>query len=134
MRRLKHAAASEREQRVAAEGNCLFIEMVGDMAQSMPWGFDDLRFKRSDAGLVPLLHLAIKERNARHILGRTPHFRVWKFCLDVRDALDVIGVMVGDQYIGQIPASLRQSRESGPCFRDVDAGGRPVAGSCTRAP
>ena len=61
----------------------------------------------------------------RRVLGRAPHLRAWKFCLQFWNALNVIGVMMGDQDVRQIPASFRQSRKSGSCFRDVYAGGRP---------
>ena len=49
---------------------------------------------------VPFLHLMIEEGDARRILGRAPHLRVWEFCPDIRYALNVIGVMMGDQDVG----------------------------------
>ncbi len=124
-RRLEHAAATKGKQRVAAEGHCVVLEMISDMTERVAGGFDDFRSQGSDLGRVPLLHLAIEERDSRRVLGRTPYFRVWEFCPDVRNALDVIGVMMGDQDVGQIPAPLRQGCERGPCFRNVDAGRRP---------
>src|ERR1700677_1050381 len=39
-RRLEHAPATKRKQRVAAEGDRVLFEMVGDMAERMPGGFD----------------------------------------------------------------------------------------------
>ena len=56
--------------------------------------------ERSDAGRVPFLHLMIEEGDSRRILGRTPYLRVREFRPDVRNALNVIGVMMGDQDVG----------------------------------
>ena len=73
--RLEHPAAAQREQRVAAEGDCVVLEMIGDMTERMAGGFDDVRSERTDAGRVPFLHLVIEERDARRVLGRTPNLR-----------------------------------------------------------
>ena len=56
--------------------------------------------ERSDVGRVAFLHLTIEEGNSRRVLGRPPHLRVREFCLELRNALNVIGVMVGDQDVG----------------------------------
>ena len=98
--RLKHAPATEGEQRVAAEGNCVFLEMIGDMTERVAGGFDDFRSEGTDLGRVPFLRLVIEERDSRRILGRTPHLRVGEFRPYVRHALNVIGMMMGDQDVG----------------------------------
>ena len=133
--RFEHPAATEREQRIAAEGDLVvLIEMIGDMAERMPGRFDDLRRERPDARGVPLLHLVIEEGNARRVLGRAPHPRVGKLRLELRNALDVIGVMMGDEDIRKVPAALRQSRERRAASGTSTHAVAPVAGSCTSAP
>ena len=72
MGRLEHAAATEGEQRVAAEGDIVLIEMIGDVAERMPGGLDDLRSERPDAGRVAFLQLMIEKRDARRVFAPVP--------------------------------------------------------------
>ena len=95
--RFEYAAATQREERIAAEGGFIVLKMIGDMSERMPGCFNDLCLERPYARDVSLLHLVIEERNARSVLGRAPHLRAWKLCLQFRHALNVIGVMMGDE-------------------------------------
>ena len=78
----------------------VFLEMIGDVAERMPGGFDDFRSSDPTLSRVPFLHLMIEERDPRRVLRRTPNLRVREFCPHVRNALNVIGVMMGDQDVG----------------------------------
>src|SRR5262249_34094011 len=98
--RFEDAAATEREQRVAAECESILLEMVGDMTERMARGLDDFRLEQSDAPTVPFLQLAIEERYARRILCRAPDRETRKFCLQFWNALNMVGVMMGDEDIG----------------------------------
>ena len=99
VRRFEHPAATEREKRVAAEGDLVFLEIIGDMSERMSGGLDDLRHERSDARIVAFLHQMIEERNSRRVLGWPPYPQRREFRLDLRNPLDVIGVMMGDQHV-----------------------------------
>ena len=92
-------AATEREKRVAAESDLVFLEIIGDVSERMSGGLDDLGGARSDTRIFPLLHLMIEERDSRRVLGRPPYSQAWEFHLQFRNPLDVIGVMMGDQHV-----------------------------------
>ena len=77
-------------------------------------GLDHFGGQRSDAGIVSLRDLVIEEGHARRILGRAPDPHAGEFRLYLRNALDVIGVMMGDQNVRQVQPRSADAAIVGP--------------------
>ena len=107
--RLEHAAAPEREQRVAAEGDLVLVEMIGDVPERMSRRLDHFRRERADAGEVAFGHPLVEKRNPRRVLGRSPHPQIGELRLQLRNALNVVGVMMGDEDVGQSSSRARRA-------------------------
>ena len=108
-RRLEHPTAAEREQGVADEGDLLLLEQIDDMAGGVAGRLDDLGGEPADARVIAFGERPIDAADARRLLGRSGDAELGIARAQRRQALDVVGVVMGDQRVGERPA-LRLGR------------------------
>ena len=118
MRPLEHAAAPEREQRVAAEQGLALCEPVRDMTRRMPWHVPHLGFCVEQLVGIAVGDLDIDHRDAVAVRLRTDNDAAGLF-FNLGYAADMIIVMMGGQYMSQFPAEHVECLKHGRGIRGV---------------
>ena len=106
---LDDAAAADREQRVADEGELVGGEEIRDVARGVAGRVDDAAFEPADPRRVTLADGLIDVRNALCLVARGDD-AAFVLLLEFANALGVIGVVMGHQNIGEPPAGFLQRR------------------------
>ena len=84
---------------------------------------DDMGGDVADMDDVAFVQLRIERTDARGLLGRSDDPQLGKARLQSGNALGVVGVMVGDQEIGQLPAIGRRRGDDGVGVGRIDRRG-----------
>jgi hypothetical protein len=101
--RLEHPPAPERKQRIAGEDDLVVLEPIDDVARGVSGRLDDLGDESADANAIAFAQARVERIDARRFLGRSGDAQLGKARPEAGNALDVIGMMMGDQNVGQRP-------------------------------
>src|ERR1700732_1346105 len=105
---LEDAAAADRKQRVAGKKDVFVLEPISDVAGSVPRNLDVFCFERAGYDPVTLAYREVEAADLGGLLGWADDARAGIFCLQSGDALNMIGMMMGYQNIGQLPFPRRE--------------------------
>ena len=98
------------------------------MAARVAGRLDHPASQGADRGKVAFDQLGVEKRDALDVLGRSPDPDLGKTRLHFGRALNVIGVMMGDEEVGQLPSLPGRRRDHRRAVRRIDrrrrAGGR----------
>src|SRR5215813_5862791 len=95
------------------------MKPVGDVAKRVTWRFDDVPRKRPDLDRVTLAHSLVDGWNLRS-LDRWRDDAAFVLLLQGQDAVSMVGVMVGDEDVGQFPPARFKRRFNRRCVGRVD--------------
>ena len=98
--------------------------VIGDVPQRMAAGVDDVEAGFAEFDDVAVLHHAVRSDDLLHLLG--PHGDGAGRRRDLGVAAGVVGVPVGVEDEGQLPAQPVDLAQDGGGVRGVDAGGQPA--------
>ena len=127
-RALDHAAAADREQRVAGEGELVGREQIGDVAGGVARRLDHARCRAPPTATVSPSRTVSSTTGMRAGLGVAARPRGNDALLQLRDAAGVIVVMMGHQDVGELPAGRLQRGLDRRRLGRVDRGGRAACG------
>ncbi len=98
------------------------------MAERMAGHFDHLGLMRSDADDIALLDRLIERADLRRLLGRSDDADIRIGGLQPGNALDMIGMMMGHENIGEPPVLFGERFEDRRRIRRIDRRGRAAFG------
>ena len=120
-RALKQPAAAQSKQRVADKGDAGGVENIDDMPQRVAGRLDHARHGVADGDPVAVAHGDVERRQAMGVIGGADNFHRREALFQRLRALNVVGVMMGEEQMAQRPAARIGRRGDRCAIRRVNA-------------